>query len=628
MSYEAEIVKDRYEPIYLVQYDITNLLTFNTTWLAFVYVTSFLNEYSWIPPELLSGTEVDEITAVGSVRVGSSYLKQVFSIADCQTNRESFYWDVTEKKLYLHCPNGSNPYLFEVQIGIIYGWRKGGDENSSYYNDIYYDDVVLSIPEITRAKADYFEGRNINEGGTIVIGNASGEYDRIAEDNTFIGNSLRVYGGFAGFTFSQFKLLVTGYAKSVSIGINELSIEIKDKKERLNVPIPSNTFELSDYPNLNENNIGKVIPLIYGTVKNFPVVCVNEDEFDYDADNRPAPAETMYFKVADMTDYDSLSAINAIYVDDGNGHKTDITANCVIDLTDGSFTTDSDYYVPGQTVTIDIDGYEDSAGDLIENALDIIRELIVNYTNAKYNNIYFNTSRWDRAQAFDIGYAINESTMLGDAIEDITQGGTLANFQVDNDDRYSCRIFNQGAGVDLELNEWDVLEPITIYYEQEKLVARLTINYNKDWEKKEYSKYINTEYQDYNNTNYQTYTPKEIETYLSDSTNAQLFSEAFMQIYGVQYKYYRVVTNLISSQLEVTDIIQLPLARPYAPELGISKGEVIESRKNFDDSIIKSTVRVYSIVPPQIWSEGNDWYSDDWYSDDWAVGMYVPDQTA
>lgn len=628
MSYATEIQKADYFPIYLVQYDITRLLDFTVTYYAFVYAANFNNNYPWLLPEYLTGHELETISGVGSVRMSGTLLKQVFSATECAENRESFYFDLSTKMLYLHCPGGANPYLFDIQIGIIYGFRKGGDDTNAYYNDIYYDDVVKSIPSVTRVKSDYYNGRNVNEGGTIIIGNEHGEYDTLAEDVTLLGNSVRIYGGFYGYEFSDFELISVGFIKRITLGTEFLTIEMKDKKDRLKIPIPENTFEIADYPNLNENNIGEPIPLIYGSVRNFPVICTNEDEFDYDSDNRPAPAETLSFKVADMTDYTILSAISAVYVYDGDGHKTDVTVHATIDLTDGSFTLTSDYYVPGQTVTVDVDGYEDADGNLIENAIDIIKELIINYTTANYNNIYFNTGKWDRSRAFNIGIAINEAKALDEVIEDITQKGTLANFQIDDDDRYSCRILNEGAGVDLYLNDWDILNIIELDYDQDQLVAEVEIKYNRDWEKEKYSKYVDTTYKSTNRANYQTSTRQSIETLITDSTTAALFSASFLRIYGVPYRTYEITTGLIASQLEISDIVQLELKRPFAPDIGIAKCEVIETNKNFDESQIITKLRIFQLVLPQIWSEGNDWYSDDWYSDDWAVGMYVPDLSA
>jgi hypothetical protein len=625
MSYATEIQKADYEPIYLVQYDITRVLDFFVTYYAFVYAANFNNDYPWLLPEDLVGHDLATIAGIGSVSASGTLLKQVFSATECADNRESFYFDLSTKMLYLHCPDGKNPYLFDIKIGIIYGFRKGGDEDDGYHNDVYYDDVVKSISEISRVKSDYYNGRNVNEGGQIVVGNEHSEYDTLAEDVTIIGNSVRNYVGFKGFTFSQYQLISVGFIKRNIIGIRKLSIESQDKKERLKVSIPENTFNLTDYPNLNNNNVGKPIPLVYGIVRNLPVICVNEDEFDYDDGSRPGVPVVLTFKVADMTDYTTLHDITAVYVYDGDGHKTDVTVHAVIDLADGSFTLDSDYYVPGQKVTVDVQGYEDSDGNLIENAIDIIKELIIHYTSANYNNIYFNLSRWDRSRAFNIGIAINKSEPLEKVIEEITQKGTLANFQVDNDDRYSCRILNEAAAVNLELNEWDILNEIEIDYDQDKLVAEVEIEYSRDWEKGESIKYLDTTYKAYNVENYQTSTRQTIETLISDSTTAALFSAAFLKIYGVPYRTFSVVTNLIASRLEISDIVQIDLKRPYAPNLGLAKCEVIETRKNFDANQITTVLRIFKLILPQIWSEGNDWYSDDWYSDDWAVGMYVPD---
>jgi hypothetical protein len=587
MPLALDLEKDQYQPVYLGEYDIYRYLTFSTTIYAFVYVARFRNDYVWIDPSMLSGSwKLAAITGIGSIKTDSGFLTKASSIAEVIANRESFFWDAEARACYIHLQRGASPRLFTTLVGEIFGIRKGGTEE--YYNDIEYPDLIESIPSMSRSKTNFFNAKNTNEGGNIVIRNEDAAFDKLTKNTTVLGNAFRLFIGMVNYGYRSFELLYSGYIRKITTTTKTIVFGIKDNLDKLQIPIPGNRYTLMEYPYLNDSNDGKIIPYIYGKRRNFPVMCVNETE----------PAATVFrFRIGDMTFYDAIIAVPAVYryIDK---EKTDVTAHATIDLLKAEITLPATYYTPGQDVTVDYEGYayNDDPGVLIENALDIIKELIVNHTRANDTALYFNTAKWDRDIAFSVIPEIDEETTVEKVIEQITGKGTLANFQIDDDGRYSCKIFDPAAAVDLVLQDHEVLSIGPIVSDQAKLVSELVIKYDKDAKAETFRTIVNMDYLAENKNLYETYQQKIIETIIRTPADAAAFGVAFQAIYGIPDLPFDVETTLIACRLKVSDIVQMELKRPKAPNRGTWKNEVLKRTNNYDGHRVSLTLRPFAEV--------------------------------
>jgi hypothetical protein len=318
-------------------------------------------------------------------------------------------------------------------------------------------------------------------------------------------------------------------------------------------------------------------------------------EFTYDATTRPSPAEELVFQVTD-TEFHPNGINNiyniCVYVDDQKISVSSIWT----DYYTSKFALSSDDYVPGQKVTVDVEGYLDAFGALIENDFDIIKDLIVNHTRANFNALYFNTLKWDDTLAHKGSPEIDKETTVEDVIKDCAQN-SLAHFQIDNDGRYSCKIFDPAAAVDLILHDYEILSgEIRIKYDQLKLVSELVVKYDKNFNDETYRTYTNTAYKKDNNNLYETYIQKIIETIMYDAADVADFAARFQEIFGVPYIPCEVETPLVSVLQEISNIVQMEFKRPIAIDIGTWKNEVIAVSNDFNNNKVKLGLRLFAEV--------------------------------
>ncbi len=578
-----DLALDHYEPVYFFEFDVYDYDTFVTNVGAGAYFSSFANIYSWIDAAFLdAGYILPSVTLISSMKSDEGFYVQAGTSAECIATPGTFYFDTTTKGCWIHRFDNNNPRNYPLLYGATHGYSKGPAK--PYYNDIEYDGRLKSIPNISRSKSDYYTATSRNEGGTVIMSNADGELDTLAKDQTVLGNACRCKIGLSHYNYESFYTSFTGFIRKVTPGKTDVRFEIKQNIEKLKIPVPPNSYRVADLIYLDDGNDGKPIPLVYGSVRDHEVVCLNETE----------STPTFYaFRVADTT-YHSIKAIDHayVYIDD---IQTEVTIAST-DLDAGTFTLAAADYDPGQKVTVDMRGFVDGAGDLIENALDVIKDLIVNFTSARDTALYFNTSYWDDTAAYTVGLAIDDDTDIEKVIEEITQKGTLAHFQIDDDGRYSCVIFDSAGAIDHTLGEYDLTEVGEPEYDQSQLVSELVINYDRQISSGKPRVLVNTDYKEDNNWLYETFSRKTIETIISGAGDAADFGEAFQALYGVPRTTVDVTTSLMTALYRIGARVQIPFARPKSIDIGTYKCEVIGVSTDFDNNKSTLKVRLYEEV--------------------------------
>jgi hypothetical protein len=583
MSLADDFNNSSYTPVFLFEFDADSNATFATNIASFVWYVNFLNLYSWIDTAFLdTGWEVPYITRIGSIKTDEGFYVNAGSADACIATPGSFYFDVTTKGLWVRRYDGNNPMEYPFVYGVVFGLRKGG--NKQYYDDVEYPPWLLSVPSITVEKSDYYTGKVANRGATIKTANADDQITKIAKEESILGNPCRMLAGCEHYNYESFELTFTGYIRAITPDLQDATFDVKQANDKMDIPLPVNRYNQSKYAYLSDDFIDKYMPLIYGKVPDVPAICLNDTE-----------TTPLYytFKVADTADHE-IHAISAAYkyVDDIRETLSIVST----DLVNGTFTVLAADYDPGQKVTADVEGFEDSGGTLIENALDVIKDLIVTYGHAQDSAVYFNNTYWDDADAFDIGYVIEKESSIEKAIEEITQKGTLAHFQQDDDGRYSCRIFDSAAAVDKELVDADIISVTAPTYTVEKLIAELVINYNRRVGANIPEVVTNTDYKAAANWLYETFTRKEIDTIISGAADAVSFGEAYQAWFGVPWMTLEIETNLMLIDQRISNILQIPFHRPKSVELGLWKCEILGKTVSPDTNKVMTKVRPFAEV--------------------------------
>lgn len=598
----TELLKPIQSPIIIVHLDRNELQDFFTNYSPFTWFVNFDAIYPLVDSVFTTGLTAKIIYFIGSVRFDFDKAIECGSVGEVEDLETSFYFDMANNSLYVHCPGHLRPSLFDsIYLGVATVSKRGG--SSEYINNVYHPNIVKSIPDIAKRRSDLYYGRAATDGGQIVLINTHGELDTLCEDHDYAGNSYRIYLGFQGSeTFpTDFRKISSGVIEKIAISVKEVKISVKNGLKRLKNSIPERYLDITTWTNLEDNNKGSAIPLIYGEVRNVPVICLNEKE--------SAPINWK-FLICDTTFHNVKSTYVKPYRKEEK--PVALTARAIqydtvnniayfeIPNASSEYEAGNEIYIMGYnngTATIeDFKGFSNSAGDLITNAIDVIKDLLVNYYSVIYNTFFFNTSHWDSADAYDVGIVINEEKELNDIIVDIAKSSKVT-WIVEDDGRFAARIFDETAGVDQSLFIEDLLDYFEIDYDQSKIISKVKIDYDRDYFNKKFISEINESQEEIIFNKYETLNTYKSETYLTDITDVQGLASYILNVFGEIYKQVVIKTNLITIEREIGDIIRVELNRPTSPNLNAYyKGEAVEIKKSITNGQIYITLRLFEKI--------------------------------
>ena len=114
-------------------------------------------------------------------------------------------------------------------------------------SNLIYDDIITSVPNISKS---IDTGLDI---GSITVLNSDGEYDYLLE-YAFIGHNIKLYIGESTWRRDDFIIVFNGIVSGIdSTDPNNISINIKDKKEILNIELESDKIDNTYWENLMDD---------------------------------------------------------------------------------------------------------------------------------------------------------------------------------------------------------------------------------------------------------------------------------------------------------------------------------------------------------------------------------------
>ena len=524
------------------------------------YQKEFNPSYSGYPYWMIKHFEGVDWSSIGSVISDFRFLDQRESVQQVIDNPNSFYY--SSGVLTIHLLSGDNPLLHDVICGVINGFVYGNSElspNGKYiYNDIQYEQRIKSLPSITRSRDSNYFGRINFTGGNATLNNEDGKFDTWGISNNIYGQQVRIKIGFNDLDYDEFIQIYTGTIEEFTPDESIAQFSFVDERKKFSDTIPNNYFTLEDYEYLNEQNDGKAIPYIFGTVKKIPVVCTNEEE----------TASTYNFKICDTT-YHSINQITTIY----NLTQDTTPTPTATSLSNATFSLSSSDYSPGDDIVIDCKGYDSGSG-LISKGLDVITTLLEDIKFITYNSINYNTTDWATAQSndFDIGYFIDEPTELYKIIEEISST-LFGNFILQGDGKYSFRIFDDDRTVTETITRDEFLNKVSIKQKPTEIVTNVRVGHSKDWNANKYQ-YINddTLYNELS-TRFQREKLKTYETLLINSTDASTLATRALSSLGGLFPTIPVKTKMQYIQSELYDMHNVYVNRNNKEMLGLKRCE-------------------------------------------------------
>lgn len=535
---------------------------------------------------------------VQSVNVDSVQLLNVDSIADLLTQDGAFYYDASTTKIYIAFTGWEPPLGKQIYISATVGFCYNTDTDV-YFNDNYYDPRVDSILSIKKSKDPLFYGILKFDSGTVKLINEDGEFDDWRSRNLY-RQACRVLVGESGDTYSQYHKVFTGIIGNDSRSWSDISIKVEDVRAGLSTPVPYNKLTKTEYPNLSDSNVDKMIPLAYGSIKNAPAFCTNEDE--------SGSPLTYTFKFCD-TEFNAATALTYVFIEGVALSSGDINS---IDLTTGTFTLTSavlnDRF---SDVTCDFTGAN------ITNGVDIIKNLMLNYANVSYIDELWNLTETAAAQALSRSTSLylKEQVKLSKAIEQVCIDCDALFFAKDNG-LYTVRIYdaNRTPAKTIYSDEW-LSEP-QIDNNADEFLTSCIINYNKDWTNDKYYSYEETSYIDTVFDIYKSKQSKTIETGLMTEAAAILKAQTIMDRSQLVQDVVKRSVPFTHYDLEIMDfVICDPRARVGATETP-AIWEVIGINKNLTNYSIELTLQYIKTYTPVVTTysaffDGTDYITDE-----------------
>lgn len=496
---------------------------------------------------------------IQSLKIGTKDFLKVSSLADLRIQDGSFYYDTSTTEIYIHFEDWEPPLGKIIVLGAVEGFSTEADrERGAYYLDTYYEPRIKSVPSLKINKDPLFFGKiSFNQGNVSLI-NRDGFFDNFNDLNAY-RQAARILLGFEGDDRDEFQQIFSGYLEDFSRGFSDFSIQIQDIRKSLSRSTPVNYFTLLEYPNIDPGNIEEVKPLAYGYVKKAPVICINELE------EGPLPA-TWDFMLADTT-YHDIGNVVSVY--DGDGAVIDPT-DYTVDETTGILSINSGDVADTGGVNVTFYGYTDetnpSSDTLIENALDVIEDLMLNFGDISFITSNFDVTEWNlaKANAYDVGIFINSPDDLIDIIGKII-ASVFGIFFSKNNGLYTCRIFDEDRTPSKTIQNYEWIGDPKIQNNGSEFLSSIRILYNQDLTEEEYSNYLNTDYEEEALLRYKAYQQRDIETLLYNEADAIAISNIQMS-QSAEVK--DIVTRKVKMQhydLELGDFI---IANPSTRSTG------------------------------------------------------------
>lgn len=275
----------------------------------------------WLKFWTLTGGQTHTYEATTSQRVVSVYengsaLTSRGTIALVESNAGSYFWDQAAGKVYVHPTAGASPYTKTIQARVLFLF---GTE-SRVIGGKFYDGRIVSLPDLTaRIEATFGDLGQVGAGrvdlaagdgffddldelqwdaGEAILKLGIDEIDRAlplgqGADGAVAENAGTVYGDPAGGVeaelpgattvvrvyrpcdYADFEAVAGVRVVGWSHGSSVFSLELEEKKGVLKKKLPITSWSRTSYPLMEEDQVGEVIPIVYGTVYDVRPTCID-----------------------------------------------------------------------------------------------------------------------------------------------------------------------------------------------------------------------------------------------------------------------------------------------------------------------------------------------------------------
>jgi len=300
---------------------------------ANVWAVSLINDYS-----LFSDPDFDveniglnfqsDVIAFSVERVQYAKAASLSSLITDQ-NGGLYYFDINTRLLYVHFTDHASPYSYSdenIFIGLAVGFYKSLAFEGGLFDDtqlVIYDSRLKSAPIPASTLDDRLFLEQKYTAGKIVIDNGDLFYKQfnVGLDETGkpkrnkTGNYARVafWQGTGEPTYADIEaaFFYQGYIEKTKEGL-EIEVGIRDLRKQLDAETPNRKLVNANWPDLSSPDDEHILPEVWGTCYDVPLLCLNEEEGQ---DDDLYPANYRYM-ICDTANYSlNSAAVTAIYID-------------------------------------------------------------------------------------------------------------------------------------------------------------------------------------------------------------------------------------------------------------------------------------------------------------------------
>ena len=536
------------------------------TWGAGIYGTTSSTALPTSPRDI--------VNIVGSLEInGDNYT--LVPLANVATTPDSFYWSSVSNVLYVNFPSYIRDEANVIVLGITFGYST----DSVYFNDIYYEGRIKSIPSVTVKQDNLFKAVVRFEGGTVTLINTDGEFDHFGSNRDIYGKRMRIKFGGDDLLYSEYEDVYTGYIEKYKLKGFDIPITVKDERKNLQRKIPNSYYSSATYPYIKD--AGGEIAIGYGVINRAPAICLNEE----------LTTTTYNFKFVNTfdTSVHDLVSIDQVYVD---GIKV---THSLGSITSGTFNLADTVYEPGQDVSVSFHGYD------ITNPLDIIEDLLLIYADVPYTSDFYNTTDWEAVKLTvpDVALFVEKGKTLISVIGEITSS-IFASLIIEGDGRINIKVVDLTKTPVKTIRAGELIMQPGYDDKSDDYVSSARVGYNKAHINGVSSYYTNNSEEEELVRKYRSYKEQEFKTLLTTESDASDFSDVAMSLFGGIVPQYTIMTPMLNIDVELEDVVDVELYVFSDGSFGIIRCEVISKTVDYTNSRVSFTLRKISEVTANI----------------------------
>ncbi|MCL2093033.1 MAG: hypothetical protein FWH12_02455 [Treponema sp.] len=171
--------------------------------------------------------------------------------------------------IYIHFEDHNPSFSFiSYKNGIMFAFSHG---NPVQLGDAKTYPLLESFPQVEDQSDNFTYQKMRFSSGNITIDNSAGMLDSLVE---LFGNDVNL----SMFTNNELDIIRSYFIERYTLGLTKIDLTVKDKRSRLTFQAPNTFYTREEFPDIEENLIGKVIQDAYGYCRGVPGTCVNRNE--------------------------------------------------------------------------------------------------------------------------------------------------------------------------------------------------------------------------------------------------------------------------------------------------------------------------------------------------------------